>query len=58
MVSYKVTTEIRTSRWLKVLRFLRIKSKREEFEICFDKDLFRLGDIINNGSNDIKIIGK
>ncbi len=32
MVTYKVTTELTTPWWLKVLRFFRIKKKREEFE--------------------------
>lgn len=58
MTTYKVTTELKTPWWLKLLRFFRIKKKREEFEISFKKDWFRIGDIIDNGSVDIKIIGR
>ena len=56
-VTYKVTTELKTPWWLKLLRFFRIKDKRQEFEIVFKKDWFRIGDVIDNGGCDIKIVG-
>lgn len=53
MVIYTVTTELKTSWWLKLLRFCRIKKKRQEFEIVLDKEYYKEGDILNN---EIKII--
>jgi hypothetical protein len=58
MATYLVTTELKTPWWLKLLRFFRIKDKRQEFEIIFKKDWFRIGDIIDNGRCDIKIVGR
>jgi len=58
MTTYLVTTELKTPWWLKVLRFFRIKNKREEFEISFDKDWFRVNDVLNHGECDIKIISR
>ncbi len=58
MITYKVTTELKTPWWLKLLRFFRIKNKREEFELQFDADWLRVGDILDNGSIDIKITDK
>ena len=62
MITYKVTTELKTSWWLRLLRFFRIKGKRTEFELSFKKLWFKEGDILDCGkSNDIttsvKIIG-
>ncbi len=57
MTTYLATAELKTSFWLKLLRFFRIKSKREDFEITFDKPWFRIGDMIDSGSIDIKIVG-
>lgn len=62
MIAYKVTTELKTSWWVRLLRFFRIKSKRTEFELSFEKLWFKEGDILDCGkSNDIttsvKIIG-
>ena len=58
MVTYKVTTELNTPWWLKLLRFFRLKKKREEFELSFKKDWYRTGDILDSGSYNLKIIGR
>lgn len=50
MVIYKVTTELRTPWWLKILRFFRLKNKREEFEVQFEKDWWQKGDIIRTNN--------
>lgn len=47
MVTYLVTTELKTFWWWKVLRFFRLKSKREEFEIVFTENYFKKGHILN-----------
>jgi hypothetical protein len=49
LVQYKVTTELKTSLWLKLLRFFGKKEKREEFIIAFSKDWYDKGEIINIG---------
>ena len=51
MVTYKVTTELKTSWWLKILRFFRLKSKREDFELSFEKLWFKEGDIVDCGKS-------
>ena len=58
MTTYRATLELKTPFWWKVLRFFRLKAKREEFGMTFKKDWFRTGDIVNNGYCDIKIIGR
>ena len=58
MTTYKVTTELKTLWWLKLLRFFRIKKKREEFELCFQYGVFEKGDIVLTSYNEkIKILG-
>ena len=58
MITYNVTTELKTSWWLKLLRFLRIKSKRQEFALTFDKLWFKEGDILDCGKvNKVKVLG-
>lgn len=58
MIRYKVTTELKTVWWLKVLRFFRIKNKREEFELCFQHVGYEEGDILTTTNNSkIKILG-
>lgn len=59
MTTYKVTTELKTYWWWKVLRFFRLKNKREEFEMIFDANWFNKGEILSYeilGS--IKILNK
>ena len=56
MTTYTVTTELKTSWWLKLLRFFGIKNKREEFYITFVKTPFEKDDIVETGSGKIKII--
>lgn len=60
MVTYTVTKEIKTPWWLKVLRFFRLKNKREEFEILLNWDKFNSNDIILGTSKgvDLKVINK
>lgn len=56
MITYKVTTELKTPWWLKLLRFFRLKSKREEFEILFERDCFKINDILSTRHCDVKIL--
>ena len=46
MTTYRVTTELKTPWWLKLLRFFRIKDKRTEFYITFDRTFYEAGDIV------------
>ena len=58
MVTYNVTTELKTSWWLKLLRFLRIKSKRTDFEIVMLKDWYRKNEIVSSGdAYNVKVLG-
>jgi hypothetical protein len=50
MAEYLVTTELKTPWWLKLLRFFRIKNKREEFKIALDYSYYKKGDILLTGS--------
>lgn len=50
MITYKVTTELKTPWWLKLLRFSRLKSKREEFEVHFEKGWWQKGDVIRTNN--------
>ena len=56
MKTYRVTTELKTSWWLKLLRFFRIKYKRTDFYLIFEKNWFKEGEIINTGNCYVKII--
>ncbi len=58
MVTYKVTSELKTPWWLKLLRFFRIKSKREEFYLYLDYKPFKKGEILRAGitKTDLKIV--
>lgn len=58
MTTYTVTTELITPWWLKLLRFFRIKKKREEFELTFANPWFDVGAIILTGSGKILIVEK
>ena len=58
MVIYNVTTELKTSYWFKLLRFLRIKSKRIDFEIIMSKDWYSKSEIVSSGDGyNIKVLG-
>ena len=59
-VEYIVTTELRTPWWLKLLRFFRIKNKREEFTILLKYDGYNINDIILSTSKgvDLKVLNK
>ena len=56
MTTYLVTTELKTPWWLKLLRFFRIKSKRQEFYITFVTTPYEPNEIIDTGNSKIKII--
>lgn len=56
MTTYTITTELKTTWWLKLLRFLRIKSKRVEFNIAIHCNIYEKDDILNNGNFDFKIV--
>ncbi len=59
MTAYKVTTELKTTWWLKVLRFCRIKKKRTEFEIFLNYNGYKIGDMIHSGiGGKLKILDK
>lgn len=46
MTTYTITTELKTHWRLKLLRFFRIKNKREEFKITLDYSYYKKGDIL------------
>jgi hypothetical protein len=48
---YKVTTELKTPWWLKLLRWFRLKPKRDEFDLLLGYDGFNKGDVLSNGFN-------
>lgn len=54
MTIYKVTTELKTTWWLKVLRFCRIKSKRKVFQMYLNYNGYEVGDMIDS----LKILEK
>ena len=60
MTEYTVTTEVKTSWWLKILRFFRIKNKRESFTILLTYDGYNINDIILSTSKgvDLKVLNK
>lgn len=57
MTIYKVTTELKTTWWLKVLRFCRIKKNRAEFEIFLNYNGYKIGDVIYSTTS-LKILEK
>ncbi len=54
MTIYRVTTELKTTWWLKVLRFCRIKKNRTEFEIFLNYNGYQIGGMIES----LKILEK
>ncbi len=58
MTTFKITLEIKTSKWKKFLRFFKIIKQREEFELIFYDDFYEIGDIINTGMHEFLIIKK
>ena len=48
-MKYKVTTELKTSWWLKLLRFFRLKGRRKEFDLILGYNGFNKGDVLGNG---------
>ena len=59
-MKYKVTTELYLpSRWKRLLRFLRLTKKREEYYLDLYYDGFVIGDTLRfSEGNNILIIGK
>lgn len=57
MTIYKVTTELETTWWTKILRFCRVKKSRTEFEICLNYNGYKVGGIIQSTVL-FKILGK
>lgn len=47
ITTYKVTTEIKTSWWKKLLRFFKLLKPRVEFSCSFYEELFKKDDIIS-----------
>lgn len=58
MDKYKVTIEIKTPIWKKILRWFRIMPKMETFELLLGGDYYNVGELLSSGDNDIKIIEK
>lgn len=58
MARYKVTTELKTPLWKRVLRWFRLYSKMKTFEILFEGDYYSVGEVLFGGDNQIKIIEK
>ena len=56
-VEYTVTSELETSWWLKLLRFFRIKNKREDFTILLKYNGYKINDIILSTSK-VKVLNK
>lgn len=58
-MKYKVATELKTPWWLRLLRWLRLRPKRREFDLLLDYDGFNKGDVLSDGFNeDILILSK
>lgn len=49
LTTYIVTTELTTSKFTKLLRFFRLKEKREEFKLTFSYSGYKAKDILYNG---------
>ena len=58
MILYKVTTELKTTWWIKVLRFFHVKRKRLEFEIYLNYDGYNIGELLYSSVEKYKILDK
>lgn len=59
MTTYLVTTELTTSWWIRFLRWLRIKPKRNEFKLALMDAYFERGDILDGGDGwKLKVLKK
>jgi hypothetical protein len=56
MYSYKVTNELKTSRWKKFLRWLRIIKPRVEFKIVLNYAYYLVGEQLLTGSGTTLLI--
>lgn len=55
MTRYLVTTELKTTWWMKFLRFIKLKPKRNEFFLMLGSDGFKSGEYLYAG-DDTKIL--
>jgi len=55
MVRYKVTTEIKTALWKKILRWFKIIPKLPVFTLILNAD-FRVGHVLYGGQGKVKIL--
>lgn len=53
LTEYTVTSELKTPWWLKILRFFRVKNKREDFTILLKYDGYKINDIILSTSKGV-----
>lgn len=49
--TYLVTTELKTKWYWKVLRFLRLRKQRNEFEIVLSYSCFKKGDLLSTSTH-------
>ena len=49
--TYLVTTEIDTKWYWKVLRFLKLKKQRNEFEVVLSYNCFKKGDLLSTSAH-------
>jgi hypothetical protein len=49
--TYLVTTELETKWYWYVLRFLRLKKQRDEFEIVFSYNCFKKNDLLSTSTH-------
>lgn len=59
MTTYIVTAEIKTSCWLKLLRFFKIKNKRIDFYLTLDSNMLEKNEVIALGNGkELKMVNK
>lgn len=51
LTTYIVTPELTTSKFTKLLRFFRLKKKREEFKVTFSYSGYKPKDVLYNDGN-------
>jgi hypothetical protein len=55
---YLVTTELKTSTWVKILRFFKLKKKREEFFLEFHDHTHKVKDVVHTYDGTLLLILK
>lgn len=58
MTSYLVTTELKTTLWVRVCRFFKLNKKRKEFYITLNYDGYVKNDTLKLGYNNTVLIIK